>query len=347
MITDIFLNRYTELSLAEVSNAYFVQLFNLYDDHHIGIHGALLDKIQDYPYSSFADEHIRIISQSQDKLCSELGYKDLDKPEYIDPDWGYRNYRIFKNYVFDTCICPLEKLSFFEILYRDTETHLLKEIDFLETAIPKYKTSAIEIKERCDVEGVKYHNTGQEKLKDARPQLEAKKIALKLLNTEINQRLKQHNISLTYHNGYFQKSTDSVIEQHIEAPFWDLISNSKYKNVELDMLQSIDIYDSGGRDSAFYAAKALESLIKIICDEKGFTTGDEKGAASYLSHLNSKENGAMIINDEKEELLSLFRIRNTHGGHGPGNSEMLSLTNVQTLRYINSVMVWICSLSKR
>ncbi|MDZ4342269.1 MAG: hypothetical protein U1E51_07500, partial [Candidatus Binatia bacterium] len=84
-----------------------------------------------------------------------------------------------------------------------------------------------------------------------------------------------------------------------------------------------------------------------ICDEKGYTTGTEKGAANYLSHLNSTKNGTIIINDEKEELISMFRIHNTHGGHRAGSKPMPTLTNEQALRYIHSAMVWISNLAKR
>ena len=342
MITDIFLRRYPEYEVA-FQNSFFVQLFNIYDDHHIGIHGTLLDKIQDYPYSSYADEHIRIIAQSQKKLCNELGCPDLNKPEYKQPDWGYPDYRIFKNYVFDESINPLEKISFFEILFRDTEKHILSEIEFIETNIPTYEARSAQIKAK----GANYHDDGEEKLKKALPQLERKKLALGNMRTGIEQRLKLHKTELAYHNGHFQKSADPAIELTIAVPSWSLMSDPKYKNVETDMLEALDRYDSGDRDPAFYAAKALESMIKIICEEKGYTIGNEKGAADYLSHLNSSKNGTIIINDEKEELLSMFRIRNTHGGHGAGSKPMPTLTNTQALRYIHSAMVWISNLAKR
>ena len=116
MITDIFSRRYPNLDLQNLSNAFFVQLFNIYNDPHTGIRKTLLEKIQDYPYSTYADEHIRIIAQAQDKLCNELGYEDLDQPEYQNKDLGYNDYRILKQYVFDKGISAIEKLSLFEIL---------------------------------------------------------------------------------------------------------------------------------------------------------------------------------------------------------------------------------------
>jgi hypothetical protein len=252
MITDIFIQRYAEFNLEEVKNSFFVQLFNLYDDHDLGIHRTLLDRVDEYAYSSFADEHIRIIAQAQKKICSELGYQDLDKPqEYLQPDWRYNEYRIFKNHVFDESINPVEKLSLFEVLFRDTEQHLLNEIEFLKTHIPKYEERSLEIKQLSESKGVNYHNDGEEKLKKAKPQLEKKQQALTNLRTIINERLKQHGIPLSYHNGYFQQSTDPAVEKEIEEPFWELVSDPKYTNVEKDMLEALDRYDSNGRDPTF------------------------------------------------------------------------------------------------
>ena len=37
MITDIFSRRYPNLDLQNLSNAFFVQLFNIYNDPHTGI----------------------------------------------------------------------------------------------------------------------------------------------------------------------------------------------------------------------------------------------------------------------------------------------------------------------
>lgn len=55
-------------------------------------------------------------------------------------------YRILKKYVFDEGISAIEKLSLFEILFRDTETHLLNEVQFIEANVPKYEARSTEIK---------------------------------------------------------------------------------------------------------------------------------------------------------------------------------------------------------
>ena len=345
MIEDIFEKRYDKFNF-KGENSFFVQLFNLYDSPELGIKKILLEKIEDYPYSTYADEHIRIISQSMKKLCNELGLENLNKSEYKEPSYGYEDYRVFKNFIYDESVNLLSKLSLFEIIFRDTEKHLLNEICFAKDNIPKYKEQLKEIEEKILKENIRYHNEGREKLEKILPLLEEKEKILIEMKDVINQRLGLSNIGLSYRNGFFQFESDEILEEKIEKPFWNLLANPKYKNVETDILEALNRYDKSDRDSAFYAAKALESMIKIVCEEKKLVTGRERGAGDFISHLNSKGNGKILLNEEKEELVSMFRIRNTYG-HGPGSNSMPNLTSTQEYRYIRSAMVWIYSLSER
>lgn len=125
-----------------------------------------------------------------------------------------------------------------------------------------------------------------------------------------------------------------------------LVSDVKWKNVDTDMKEAIDRRDNHGRDSTLYAAKALESTIKIISDEKGWTHGKEKGVANYLDNLRSEKNS--FINDwEKSSLTDLFGIVRNPFGHGPGTKPMPSLTPQQTNWAIEFCMIWIKSLIRR
>jgi hypothetical protein len=64
--------------------------------------------------------------------------------------------------------------------------------------------------------------------------------------------------------------------------------------IDSDMKEAIDRRDTGSRDAAVYALKALESVLKIISDEKGWTRGNERGAANYIDNLVSSTNGRVI-----------------------------------------------------
>jgi hypothetical protein len=108
---------------------------------------------------------------------------------------------------------------------------------------------------------------------------------------ELNTRFLQARCDLNYHNGFIQRSTDALSEQHIEKPFWGLLADRQWKNVDLDMKEALDQRDSGARDAAFYAARALESTIKIISDMRGLTHGGEKGAHNFIDNLASQKAG--------------------------------------------------------
>ena len=164
---------------------------------------------------------------------------------------------------------------------------------------------------------------------------------------ELNHRFVQAGFPLSYHNGFIQIKTDQLISKTIEQPFWLLVSGPEWKAVDTDMKYALDLRDTGGRDPAFYAARALESVIKIISSQSGRGTGKEKGAANYIDNLVRNEGGRFIEIWEMENLKGFFsKIRNPLG-HGPGEDEIVNLSDTQTDWAIEYCMCWIKSLIKR
>lgn len=169
----------------------------------------------------------------------------------------------------------------------------------------------------------------------------------RLARDELNTRFRQAGCPLQYHNGFIQISEDSLVAESIESPFWQLISGAEWANVDTDTKEALDLRDSGGRDPAFYAARALESAIKIISDKRGATTGGEKSAYNFIENLASRRGGNFISDWESDCLKNFFdKIRNPFG-HGPGSKEMPSPSLEQTNWAIESCMVWTKSLIRR
>lgn len=163
---------------------------------------------------------------------------------------------------------------------------------------------------------------------------------------ELNARFRQANYDLHYHNGFIQASTDGLLQTEVETPFWSLVSDPLWANVDLDMKEALDLRDSDGRDPAFYAARALESTIKIISDQRDWTHGKEKGAHNYIDNLAAKKH-ALITLWEADSLKAFFtHVRNPFG-HGAGSDKMPSLTRQQTEWAIEFSMSWIKSLIRR
>lgn len=164
---------------------------------------------------------------------------------------------------------------------------------------------------------------------------------------ELNERFRQAKFPLRYHNGFVQIAADQIIETSIEEPFWKLVADPQWANVDHDMKEALDLRDSGGRDPAYFAAKALESTIKIISNKNGWSTGKEKGAHNYIDNLVAERSDKFISGWEQTELKAFFtNIRNPLG-HGPGDGEMPSLTPTQTDWAIEACMSWIKSLITR
>jgi hypothetical protein len=164
---------------------------------------------------------------------------------------------------------------------------------------------------------------------------------------EFNDRCSIASIPLHYHNGYIQFRDDNLTTQQIDEPFWTILRESKWANVDTDIKEAIDRRDNQKRDAVLYAFKALESTIKIISDEKGFTSGREKGASNFIDNLVSQGNGRFIDVWEAELMRLLFtKLRNPHG-HGPGSQEMPQLLKEQETMVIENVMSWVKSLIRR
>jgi hypothetical protein len=164
---------------------------------------------------------------------------------------------------------------------------------------------------------------------------------------ELNERLRQAQIGLHFHNGMLQFSQDDLTQDVNAEPCWSLLTDSKWMNVDRDLKEAFDRADTGRADAAFYAAKALESTIKIISDDKGWTTGSEKGAANYIDNLVSQKNGRFISTWEGDFLRGYFtHIRNPHG-HGAGSQPPPALADYQTAWAIETAMSWIKSLIRR
>jgi hypothetical protein len=161
---------------------------------------------------------------------------------------------------------------------------------------------------------------------------------------ELNARFRQAGCHLHYHNGFIQVASDPMVTQEVEAPFWQLVADPKWKNVDHDIKEAIDLRDTHGRDPAFYAARALESTIKIVSDEKHLSTGKERGAHNYIDNLKG---GNLIADWETDALKAFFtKVRNPLG-HGPGAGEMPSLNDHQTNWAIENCMTWVKSLVRR
>ena len=164
---------------------------------------------------------------------------------------------------------------------------------------------------------------------------------------ELNRRLRQAGMPLHYHNGLLQFTHDELTQSRTAEPCWALLRHRKWSNVDRELKMALDHADTGQVDAAFHAAKALESSIKIISDDKGWSTGKERGAANYIDNLASQQNGRFLEPWEGDMLKAFFvHVRNPHG-HGAGSQPPPALSPQQTEWAIEVTMAWIKALVRR
>lgn len=359
MLTDIFATRYADVSLwseiKESDTRFLTQAFRIISE-------------QIYPYYYDGKEVASSKAKWQllnDKLSMELGLQELSpktfgynstfngKPHYQVHFHTLEN--VCKNFVcipYDGKNTPdrfmKDRISFIELAFRESDgdlelSRIRMEQDLLNLTQVSNAPKPLGSRSSHAFSILVPGNPA-----DGIRALHKRKEEAHLASVnELNTRLRQAGYSLNYHNGFIQRSVDPLVESHIEEPFWALVSDVIWKNVDTDMKEAIDLRDTGGRDPAFFAARALESTIKIISDQKGWTHGGEKGAQNYIDNLASKKNGQFINDWEKKMLSDFFREVRNPFSHGAGSKDMPSLSSQQTNWAIESCMIWVKNLIRR
>ena len=350
MLTDIFAERYSTVPIwqayGETERRLLVQTFRIVSEQ-LFPYWTPEGKERDGAKATWKSMH--------DRLSMELGLLHLAPMGYwAQTKMGGNDHQYWVSstlvHVCNSFVCAAydpnvpadrfikERLSFIEIAFRDREEAVAKANAELpekiaKSAAMKNLPTLLRIPELAEG-GLIAANTALNE--SFRANVE-----------ELNERLRRAGTGLNYHNGFIQIAEDEAIEREIEKPFWVLVKDPKWANVDTDIKEAIDRRDSGGRDPAFYAAKALESTIKIISKEKGWTHGGERGAHAYIDNLASTKNGAFISKWEQAALKLIFSDVRNELGHGPGNEPMPELSPQQTSWAIESCMAWIKSLVRR
>jgi len=349
MLTDIFANRYADVVLWEEfgqkETRFLVQAFRILNEQLIRYYsqeGKIIEKNK------------RTWQIVHDKVSTELGFTELSPHWYQTQIFFQGQARPSANKFEIGKVC--ENFLLQQPHQGNTpDQHMKNRISFIELA---YRTASEEIDRENDQDRrIFASNIPQNSLLRMRATGDPKE-AMELvfekrknlfLNcvSELNTRFQQAGIKLSYHNGFVQISDDQFVEKNVKTPFWQIAGVPGFENIDTDMKEAIDRRDTGGRDPSFYAAKALESAIKIVSSKHGWTTGKEKGPHNYIDNLASKKNGEFIEKWESESLKQFFtNVRNPFG-HGPGDGKMPELSPQQIDWSIEFCMTWIKSLITR
>lgn len=355
MLTDVFFRRYEKrpmfASFGQREGALFVQAYRIINEQIWRYYG----------YDKKVDESVKAVWTSiHDRLSMEIGVKELSQKWYsFKSEWmgkpvtnsGSHEMNFVVEQWLNLQFAPdkmdpdsfvKRRLSFIELAFRTRE----EQVQAANENLPKVLQQAAlqDSMTQAKRSGIRVPGARVDSVKAANESMNA---AFKANVNELNERFKQAGMPLHYHNGFIQIAQDEQLQAQIEQPFWMLVSDPQWKNVSIDMAEAIDRRDGGGRDPSFYAAKALESTIKIICTVKGWETGTEKGVSDYLNHLESKENGAFIEGWERQSVQRFYSDVRNDLGHGPGSKDMPNFSPQQIDQTIEFCMSWVKSLVKR
>jgi hypothetical protein len=141
--------------------------------------------------------------------------------------------------------------------------------------------------------------------------------------------LEANGIPLVLRDGRFEPTDGPIVAETVHDPFWQMVADERWDNVRIDMRQALNLRDSGGPNPALYAARALESAVKIVSLQRGWLTGKERGAAQVIDTLVSRKNGALLAAWEGEMLKRFFADVRNPDAHGAGAAPQPKLDVVQ------------------
>jgi hypothetical protein len=356
MLTDIFANRYANRALWQTCSAPELRLLV---QSYRNIAEQVLPCWKD---GKVVDSQTAKWKSIHDKLSMELGVKELSTRGYwYEANYAGNKYQqyysytiedICRNFVTQEFVSGLdpdrfvkERLSFVELAFRLRD----EELRELTSELPKRITEAQlrELQRTQSFRKLGATAVSEDVATGMRAANETVNAQFGQFVAELNERFRQAGAPLNYHNGFIQLTGDELAEKKIEGPFWKIVADPLWKNVDIDMKEALDRRDGGDRDPALYAAKALESAIKIISTEKGWTHGSERGAHNYIDNLGAAKNGSFIESWEIGALKAFFTSVRNPLGHGPGGEPMPQLTPQQTDWALETCMSWIKTLVAR
>lgn len=141
---------------------------------------------------------------------------------------------------------------------------------------------------------------------------------------ELNQRFKQHGIGYQFESGTLIRIDTQLIHNEIIKPALQLLSAKAYKGANEEFLKAHEHYKHDRYQECLVdALKALESVIKSICDTKGWTYQTSDSIKNLLKIIFDKELLPAFMESEFSALRGLLEggtsvVRNKLGGHGQG-----------------------------
>ena len=141
---------------------------------------------------------------------------------------------------------------------------------------------------------------------------------------ELNDRFKEHGVGYHYANGKIIRIDSELIHSEVVQPALRILNRDGYAGAQQEFLQAHKHYRAGETKEALNEClKSLESVMKSICDRRGWSYDERDGANKLIGICFDKEIIPSFWKSHFDALRSLLEsgvppARNKLSGHGQG-----------------------------
>lgn len=141
---------------------------------------------------------------------------------------------------------------------------------------------------------------------------------------ELNQRFKEHGVGYCFENGWIVRVDSQLIHAEVVKPALKLLDQRKYAGAQQEFLRAHEHYRTGNAKEALNEClKAFESVMKSICDDRGWPYGDGATARGLIKACFDNQIVPSFWQSHFSSLRSLLEsgvptARNKESGHGQG-----------------------------
>ncbi len=143
---------------------------------------------------------------------------------------------------------------------------------------------------------------------------------------ELNTRFKENGIGYSFEGSEIIRIDSTYIHQEVTKNTLNLLWDDRFAGANDEYLAAHDHYKhKRNKECLIECLKAMESTMKIICREKGWTYNENDTASKLIKIMFENEILPTYIQNQFTSLLSLLQsgiptIRNRLGGHGQGQT---------------------------
>lgn len=143
---------------------------------------------------------------------------------------------------------------------------------------------------------------------------------------ELNNRFKEHGVGYQFTNGQIIRIDSEFIHTEIVKPALNLLGQQHYAGAQQEFLKAHEHYRKGNAKEALSEyLKAFESVMKAICDKRGWSYGDNATAMPLIQACFDNELIPSFWQSHYSSLRNLLECsvptgRNKLSGHGQGTT---------------------------